>query len=124
MPNQFTCRKCEALAGHPKVSSEEPVRNEDCHFSVRLGSCDADWVRSVRFSPLPCSHARMSWPSLEIGRGDVEALDWWFYEIESRLSHAAPDARPAGRGAFRALSRANAFAEVFVSLASASSKLS
>ncbi|CAJ1339565.1 unnamed protein product, partial [Effrenium voratum] len=46
-----------------------------------------------RSAPRNLSAMRMSWPSLEIGRGDVEALDWWFYEIESRLSHAAPDAR-------------------------------
>lgn len=32
-------------------------------------------------------------PSLEIERADVEAMDWWFAEIESQLALAAPDAR-------------------------------
>ncbi|CAK9054441.1 unnamed protein product, partial [Durusdinium trenchii] len=36
---------------------------------------------------------RASWPSLEIGRADVEAMDWWFSEFESQLANAVPDSR-------------------------------
>lgn len=36
---------------------------------------------------------RVSWPSLEIDRADVEALNWWFSEVESHLASALPDAR-------------------------------
>eukprot|EP00438_Fugacium_kawagutii_P011723 Skav222897 [mRNA] locus=scaffold1489:10850:14193:+ [translate_table: standard] len=35
---------------------------------------------------------RVSWPSLEIERADVEAMDWWFSEIESQLA-LVPDTR-------------------------------
>eukprot|EP00435_Cladocopium_sp_Y103_P052624 s567_g16.t1 len=36
---------------------------------------------------------RVSWPSLEIERADVEAMEWWFSEMESQLAVAVPDAR-------------------------------
>mmetsp|Transcript_5798 Transcript_5798/g.10401 ORF Transcript_5798/g.10401 Transcript_5798/m.10401 type:complete len:287 (-) Transcript_5798:72-932(-) len=36
---------------------------------------------------------RVSWPNLEIERMDMEAMAWWFSEVEASLAMSIPDAR-------------------------------